>query len=357
MFIRDLPAARAIFEEQTRIYPDDHTGWVSVAELDRELGDYSGAVAAAEHALKIASPRQEIDYEVLAGAYKRTNRFAEAKRIIAAAQTQGLDAPALHNLLFDIAVVEGDRQVIQRENAWSHDHSLLSQTLEYQAIYEADQGHFAKAEDLFREAIGQGAKDVDLNYARAMRDDEAGIELQAGRESQARELLRQDDLDNTANFAVFAARAGDVGFTKSYLGAPMVYPRETVALMLYRPEMNALLALHRHDPAAAIAALEISRPYELAHCEVIEIRGDAYLALKDGPHAQAEFQKLVANPAVEEPTLPRTFIAHVGLARAYALQHKTEDAKAEYEKFFALWSDADPETPVLQQARAEYAQL
>jgi DNA-binding winged helix-turn-helix (wHTH) protein/tetratricopeptide (TPR) repeat protein len=357
MFIRDLPAARTIFEQETRTYPNDHSGWVSLANVDAQLGDYAAAVVAGEHALKIARARQEVDYEVLAQAYKRANRFAEAKRCIAAAQAQNLDGPRLHELLMDIAIVEQDREVIQREIAWTQSHSLLSRALGHQAIYEADLGHYARAESLFRGAIAQGDKDIDVNFARAMRNDEAGIELQAGRIQQARELLRQNEPDNSANFAVFAARAGNAAFTQRYLRLPMIYPHETVSLTLFRPEMEALLALHRNDPAAAIAALEISRPYELVHCEVIEIRGDAYLALKDGAHAQAEFQKLIDNPALEDPTLPRTFIAHVGLARAYALQHKTEDAKAEYQRFFSLWSDADNDIPILQQARAEYARL
>jgi tetratricopeptide (TPR) repeat protein len=356
-FVRDLIAARAAIEQKTRIYPADHTAWAALADVDLQLGDEAAVVAAAEHALAVATPRQEIDYEVAAQAYKLVHRFAEAKRTIATAQAQNLDAAGLHRLLFEIAIVEQDRQTIQREIAWGSKDPLPSRSLEYQAIYEADQGHFAKAEDLFRSAIAQAAKDVDASYAHSMRNDEAGIELQAGRVQQAKELLRQSEPDDSANFAVFAARAGDIAHTQSYLAAPMLYPHETVALTLFRPEMNALLALHRKDPAAAIAELEVSRPYEFSHCEVIEIRGDAYLALKDGLHAQAEFQKLIDNPAVEDPPLPRTFLAHVGLARAYALQHKTEDARAEYQKFFSLWSDADPGIPILQQARAEYAKL
>jgi tetratricopeptide (TPR) repeat protein len=364
MFVRDFAAARSLYEDQTRIYPADHTGWAALADMDTQVGDYPAAIAAGEHALRIAAPRQEIDYYVLARAYKCASRFAEAKRSIAAAQAQNMDAPGLHYLLLDIAMAEGDRQVIEREIAWSKQDSVPSRSLEYQAIYEADQGHFSRAESLFESAIAQAGKDVDLNFAKAMRTDEAGIELQAGRVAQAKNFLHQIRPDsegkerfNSANFAVFAARAGEFAVTEEYLALPMMYPHETVALTLYRPEMNALLALGRKDAGAAIAALEVSRPYELAHSEVIEIRGDAYLALADGEHAQAEFQKLIGNPAVEAPTLPRTLIAHVGLARAYALQHKTEDARAEYQKFFSLWPDADPDIPILQQARAEYARL
>ncbi len=357
MVVRDLVAAREIYEEQTKVYPADRTGWVFLAGINNQLGDYGAAVAAAEHALTIPSPHQEVNYEVLARAYKRANRFAEAKRTIAAAQAENLDAPELHRLLFDMGIVERDRQAIEREIAWSRKKSPVSRLLEDQAIAQADQGHFTTSEDLFRAAIAQGAREVGTDYARYMRNDEAGIELQAGRLQQAKVLLRQNVPDDTANFAVFAARAGDTAATEHYLTSPMAYPRETVALTLFRPEMNALIALNRRNPAEAVAALKISEAYELIHPEVIEIRGDAYLALKDGVHAEQEFRKLINNPAVEDPMQPRTVIAHVGLARAYALQRKTEDARAEYQKFFTLWPDADPDIPILQQARTEYTKL
>ena len=108
---------------------------------------------------------------------------------------------------------------------------------------------------------------------------------------------------------------------------------------------------------AAVAALEPAAPYELAAPEVIEVRGNAYLALKQGEKAEAEFKKLIANPGLEDPVHPWTVLAHVGLARAYALYGNKSASKSEYEKFFALWRDADSDLPVLQQARREYAQI
>jgi hypothetical protein len=95
----------------------------------------------------------------------------------------------------------------------------------------------------------------------------------------------------------------------------------------------------------------------LAAPEVIEVRGDAYLALKQGEKAETEFKKLIANPGLDDPMHPWTVLAHVGLARAYALQGNKAGSKSEYESFFALWKDADSDLPAVQQARREYAVL
>ena len=118
-----------------------------------------------------------------------------------------------------------------------------------------------------------------------------------------------------------------------------------------------MLALRHNDPLAAIALLEPSRPYELALPEVIDVRGQAYQMAKQGAKAQEEYQKLIDHPAVEEPTMPKTFLAHLGLARAYALQGYKEESRKQYETFFNLWKDADADVPVLKQAHLEYAQL
>jgi hypothetical protein len=121
--------------------------------------------------------------------------------------------------------------------------------------------------------------------------------------------------------------------------------------------LKALVALDHHDPVGAIAALPQATPYDLTRCEVIEVRGQAYLAARQGDKAEAEYNKLIANPGLEDPSLPRTTLAHLGLARAYAIEQKTALSRDEYEKLFALLKEADGDIEVLQQARAEYAHL
>jgi Tfp pilus assembly protein PilF len=91
--------------------------------------------------------------------------------------------------------------------------------------------------------------------------------------------------------------------------------------------------------------------------EVIEVRGEAYLAAKQGAKAIEEFQKLIDHPAVEEPTMPKTILAHLGLARADEMQGQKEESRKEYQTFFSLWKDGDADGAVLRQAHLEYAAL
>ena len=122
------------------------------------------------------------------------------------------------------------------------------------------------------------------------------------------------------------------------------------------PELKAALALRRNDPGTAIALLEASRPYELALPEVIEMRGEAYLEAKQGEKANEEFQKLIDHPAVEEPTMPKTIVAHLGLARAGDQGNHT-GSRQQYEAFLSAFKEADPALPILKQANDEYARL
>jgi eukaryotic-like serine/threonine-protein kinase len=118
-----------------------------------------------------------------------------------------------------------------------------------------------------------------------------------------------------------------------------------------------MLALRRRDAAGAVAALDASVPYQLAISEAIELRAEALLAARQGARAQEEFQKLVDHPALDDAPYPRNTLAHLGLARAYALESNTTASRNEYENFFSLWKDADPDVPVLLQARSEFARL
>ena len=86
------------------------------------------------------------------------------------------------------------------------------------------------------------------------------------------------------------------------------------------------------------------------------IRGQAYLMLRDGAAAASEFQKILDHRAIVQFS-PAGVLAHLGLARAWALQDDTNRALAKYQDFLRLWKDADPDGPVLKQVKAEYARL
>ncbi len=115
----------------------------------------------------------------------------------------------------------------------------------------------------------------------------------------------------------------------------------------------------RGNPRKAIEVLQPARAYELspdAGLYANYIRGQAYLKAGMTAGAAAEFQTVVDNRGVV-PTSALYPLAHLGLARAYALAGDTTSARRAYQDFLALWKDADPDIPILQEAKAEYAKL
>ena len=142
------------------------------------------------------------------------------------------------------------------------------------------------------------------------------------------------------------------------------FPEDTIQQSNYLPMIRAAIALRNHDAERAISALAAAEPYELGVTNSsltfalypVYLRGQAYLAARQGTQAAAEFQKILDHSGVVG-NAPIGALAHLGLGRAYALQGNTTKARAAYEAFLALWKDADPDVPILAQAKAEYAQL
>ena len=148
------------------------------------------------------------------------------------------------------------------------------------------------------------------------------------------------------------------------------FPEDTIVQLNYLPTLRAQLALSPNASARssgagsskAIEALQVAAPYELGRVGALYslhpayVRGEAYLAAHQGGEAAAEFQKIldhrgiVVNEAIGA-------LAHLQIGRAYAMQGDTAKARAAYQDFLTLWKDADPDIPVLKQAKAEYAKL
>ena len=130
------------------------------------------------------------------------------------------------------------------------------------------------------------------------------------------------------------------------------------------PTIRAGVALERKDPNRAIELLKVASTIELSSATAdltiflcpVYLRGEAYLMLHDGNPAAAEFQKFIVHRGVVM-NFPWGALARLGLARAYAVQGDTVKARAAYQDFLTLWTDADPDIPILKEAKAEYAKL
>ena len=184
----------------------------------------------------------------------------------------------------------------------------------------------------------------DLQHARA--DADAALRLAANR------------YDRSA-VALALALAGDAEHAEK-LTAELneSFPSDTGVQRLWVPMIRAAVALSHKNPAKAIELLRAMSPYELGTPRLLPIfeRGRAYLMLHKGSAAAAEFQKVIDHPGIVRE-FPVGALAHLGVARAYALQGDTAKSRASYQDFLTLWKDADPDLPMLKQAREEYAKL
>jgi predicted Zn-dependent protease len=175
-------------------------------------------------------------------------------------------------------------------------------------------------------------------------------------------LLAPGSHDTQAQAALAYALAGDAANALSLTDdLAKRFPQDSVVQSAWLPTIRARIEAGRKNPARGIEILQAAGPYELGNVGnfslyPVYVRGEAYLAARQGSEAAAEFQKILDHRGIvlNEPI---GALAHLQIGRAYAMQGDTSKAKAAYQDFLTLWKDADPDIPVLIAAKAEYAKL
>ena len=179
-------------------------------------------------------------------------------------------------------------------------------------------------------------------------------------------LGRGHEVDYAVAFAL--AVAGDVARSRALADdLAREYPEDTSVQFMYLPTLRALFALDAGNAAAAIQSLQPASRFDLAQGGIgfnahfgklypIYVRGLAYLAARQPAEAAAEFQRIVDHRGIVLVD-PIDAFARLQLARALALSGDTVKAKSVYSDLFTLWKDADPDLPVLREARSEHARL
>jgi predicted Zn-dependent protease len=167
-------------------------------------------------------------------------------------------------------------------------------------------------------------------------------------------------------FAALAyARIGDSAHAKPLIAElEKSYPSDTLMKVYWLPTLKGALELSANNAAQALVYLEATLPYELGSPPQLQVgtmypvylRGMAQLASHNGAGATVEFRKFLDHRGVVL-NFPLASLAHLGLARAYAMQGDSVKARSAYQDFFTLWKDADPDIPILKEAKAEYAKL
>jgi DNA-binding winged helix-turn-helix (wHTH) protein/Flp pilus assembly protein TadD/predicted negative regulator of RcsB-dependent stress response len=354
----DWEAAIASMRVYNQIYPNDPENWTALSSTYSALGEYKEAVEAGEQAVRLA-PHSGTSAEVLARAYLRANRFAEAKRVAETALAEGKDRWGMHRVLFQIAYIERDSAKMKTEGEWGFTHGVMGQSLVELGFVAASQGKVREATDDFTRARQEAIHSNDADYADDATMFLAGIQEEYGYSREAAATLKQmqSDAFDPGTTAEFKAGLGNLGPARRLLARMSGSPtRNTMTLYFDLPMLRATLDLQTHHAAEAVHDLEPAQRYEMRDYGVPILRARAETEAGMLDQAAADHRLVLANPGLD-PIWPGHSLAHLYLARVLVKQNRQEEARAEYRSFLEIWKDADPDVPLLMQAKAEYAKV
>ncbi len=363
----EVEKATEAYELWAKSYPNDQVPHGNLGFIYSALGQFDKAIVETE-----AQQRLEpsiVGYGNLAATYINLDRIKEARQTLADAQQKNFDGLTLRADQYSLAFLSGDAAGMERQVAWAagrpgEEDQMLSDHADTQSYY----GRLEQARDLARRAadsaVRSDAKETAAQWIafQAIREAEIG-NVTAARQAVARALALAPGRDVKVIAAIALARTGETSQSTSILESlQKSEPSNTYLKVYWFPVIEASIAMAQQQPERAVIALEPSLPYELGapppgiSMYPAYIRGLAYLAQKNGPAAAAEFQKFLDHPGVIQNFVLAS-LAHLQLARAYAISGNTAKAKAAYQDFLTLWKNADPGIPVLTEAKAEYAKL
>ncbi|MBI3667025.1 MAG: protein kinase [Acidobacteria bacterium] len=342
-------------------YPRDWTPHNNLALFYSESGQYDRALEEAREALRL-EPHHPFPYGLVSRAYGGLNRFEEAKAVCEKYLAQNPDYWGCHVGLYVNAFIEGNAPEMQKQIEWARGKPEELWMLSFHAVATASSGKMQKAREIFRRSVEAAQRNNLKEAAAGTTAQEALTEAAFGNFQKARDEVTQalgvargkDTLQFAAIALALSGAAAQAQPLIDELGKR--FPQDTVINAISLPTARAALEVNRGNPAKAIDLLRAAAPYELGNPAPIYLRGQAYLRAKSGNEAAAEFQKILDHKGAFVP-LPLYSLSYVGLARAYALAGDTAKSRQAYQDFLALWKDADPDIPILKEAKQEYAKL
>jgi tetratricopeptide (TPR) repeat protein len=338
-----------------RNYPR-HWGFHNqLATTSMDLGRYEEGLKEGLEATRL-EPNVEPPYRRQLDGYLCLDRLPEAKQLAEKLRTQGLDGVRIHQRFLEIAYIDGDPAAEQREIQWFAGKPGEHISLGLQAANRNVQGRRRESHALFQRAAEAARRRGFQETAAEFEEADAQADAFSGICETARRLGRP---------ALALAICGDAAPAEKLAAeTSKLFPNGTIWNAVQLPEIRAAIALHRNEPVKSVELLTSAAPYERAHFEAIYLRGLAYLRLNKGGEAAAEFRKIVDHKGANWASRWRYpywaqfySLSHLGLARGSALAGDTATAKNAFQDLFELWKDADPDLPILQQAKTEYAGL
>jgi eukaryotic-like serine/threonine-protein kinase len=363
----NLEATRKTYELWAQTYPRDDVPTGNLGIIYLYLGDYEKALAEVQEMMKVDSG-SGLSYANLAACYLQVNRLDEVTATAREAQAHNLDSPLIHFNLYSVDFLQHDAAGMEREAA-----ALMGKAgfedlmLDTESNTAAYGGQFAKARELTRRASDSAQRADQKETAAAYEAEGAAREVLVGYMGPAKQqaqgaLALSDGRNVEAISAIALGLAGD-GPQATRLAADLAkrFPEDTIVQFEYLPMIRAAVALQSGNATKAIEALAPAAPYELGSIGGVTLypvylRGEGYLEAHQGSAAAGEFQKIVDHPGIH-PTFAEHSLAKLGLGRAYVMTGDAAKARSAYQDFLGLWKDADPDIPILKEAKAEYAKL
>ena len=386
--LRDRISEKEKFDITTSYY------WVVTGELDKEmqteelwsqayprdagplnnlavdywfaLGQFEKAIELGNSAVRV-NPHQPGAYGAIASSYLALNRIDEAASTADKALAIEPDNPETHMTLYTVASAQGNSAAMQRELKWAASRPAAeASSVQLLAALDASRlGRMNNARELLAQSFA-ATRAANLRelaaHSAAM---QAFVEMEVGEVQKARQAVTESSAlsrtrSNLPVLAVVLAMAGD--YRQSQNIAEELnrrYPLDTLIQGVYIPCAEALRESGEGLFTKAIDTLRPANRYELGEALnflPIYVRGLIYLRADQAANAISEFQKIIDRRNLS-PLAPEHSLAHLQVARAYMLKGDSAKARTSYQDFLALWKDADPDIPILKQAKAEYAKL
>jgi eukaryotic-like serine/threonine-protein kinase len=378
----ELDKAAQAYQGMIGSYPRDSRPYNELGNVLTAQGRYEKAADAYQQSIRL-DPNSAAAYSNLGNTGMALQRFKEVQRTIQEAQTRKLEDFILHMQLYALAFLAADAAGMTEEQKWFTGKPEENDGLSLASDTEAYSGFLAKARELTRQsmdsAIQADSKETGAIWQEnaALREAAFGNTREAKQAATVGSKLFPTSQGVEVEAALAYAMTGDTARAESLAqDLNKRNPVDTQMQLLWLPAIRAQEALARKNPTEALNDLRtVTAPIEFGQMGFTNnlsclyptyIHGVAYLAAGHGSAASAEFQKILDHSGIVWNCWTGA-LAHLGMARANALQAKTSRgadadaarvrAIAAYKDFLTLWKDADPDIPILKESKAEYAKL
>jgi serine/threonine protein kinase/tetratricopeptide (TPR) repeat protein len=378
----ELDKAAQTYQEWVENYPRDYRAHFNLGNVYAEQGQYEKAAEVTREALRLAPDNSSSPYWGLANDLLALQRFDDAHQTIEQTQARKLDNPGLRNARYALAFLRGDSSAMAEQEQWFAGKPEENFGLSLASDTEAYAGHLGKAREFTRRSADSAIRADSRETGAIWLENSALREAAFGNMTDAKQAVAEGlklvpaSQSVEVEAALAFAMAGDAEQAESLAqDLNKRFQLDTQMQSLWLPAIHAQMALNRKNPASAVNSLQAASGIELGQIAFVAnmsclyptyVRGEAYLAAGQGSAAAAEFQKIIDHSGIVWNCWTGA-LAHLGLARANALQAKTSqgaDADAArtraltaYKDFLTLWKDADPDILIYRQAKAEYAKL